>query len=221
MRGKRWLCASVLALSVAFANPIFAAPCAGFTDVDDTVVGTEFCQNVEWIRNRGVTLGCTSTTYCPGNPVSRLAMAAFMNRLGTALTPVIVFRFAHPGAIDLDSTWYLCGTGDLAPVPYNRTAVVTSSFAGNAEGPLEFNHDLVRSDNGGVSWWFFTADGVSEVRPHRGGTPLGLWTSSTITGTEVIPAGATYRFALRLWRHSGFANFSEGYCRVTVTAYSL
>jgi hypothetical protein len=51
-----------------------ATPCAGFTDVDDT---HGFCGNVAWIKNRGVTLGCTSTTlYCPDGNVTRLQMAA-------------------------------------------------------------------------------------------------------------------------------------------------
>ena len=41
-------------------------------------------------KNRAITTGCTSTTlYCPTDNVSRLAMAAFMNRLGDALTPEV------------------------------------------------------------------------------------------------------------------------------------
>jgi hypothetical protein len=63
-----------------------AAPCAGFTDVDDT---SQFCGNVTWLKNRGITLGCTSATlYCPNDFVSRLQMAAFMNRLGDSLFPL-------------------------------------------------------------------------------------------------------------------------------------
>ena len=63
-----------------------ALPCAGFTDVDDT---SPFCVNVTWLKNRGITLGCTSTTlFCPGDFVSRLQMAAFMNRLGDSLFPL-------------------------------------------------------------------------------------------------------------------------------------
>jgi hypothetical protein len=63
-----------------------AAPCAGFTDVQDT---SAFCPNVEWVKNRNITLGCTSPTlYCPNDPVTRLSMAVFMNRLGNALFPL-------------------------------------------------------------------------------------------------------------------------------------
>ena len=63
-----------------------ALPCAGFTDVEDT---SPFCGNVTWLKNRGITLGCTSATlYCPNDFVSRLQMAAFMNRLGDSLFPL-------------------------------------------------------------------------------------------------------------------------------------
>src|SRR5688500_10440980 len=86
------------------ASASHAAPCAGFTDVDDAVVGAGFCQNVEWLKNRQITLGCTSVTlYCPNDNVSRLQMAAFMNRLGNALTPVALTDTEAPGPIDLDA----------------------------------------------------------------------------------------------------------------------
>jgi len=56
-----------------------AAPCAGFTDVDDS---NAFCVNVEWMKNRGITLGLTPTLFGPDAAVTRLQMAAFMYRLG-------------------------------------------------------------------------------------------------------------------------------------------
>ena len=62
-----------------------ALPCAGFTDVEDT---SPFCGNVTWLKNRGVTLGCAPGLYCPADFVSRLQMAAFMNRLGDSLFPL-------------------------------------------------------------------------------------------------------------------------------------
>lgn len=62
----------------------FAAPCAGFSDVEDT---DPFCPHVEWVKNRSITFGCAAGLYCPAEPTSRLAMAAFLHRLGTALLP--------------------------------------------------------------------------------------------------------------------------------------
>ncbi len=68
-----------LALLFLVAPAALAAPCAGFTDVDDA---DPFCINVEWMRNRGITLGLTPTLYDPHSSVTRLQMAAFMYRLG-------------------------------------------------------------------------------------------------------------------------------------------
>lgn len=74
------------ALALAAPVPVLAAPCAGFTDVDDTSPAhAPFCANVEWIRNRGITLGCAPGLYCPDDPVTRLQMAAFLNRLGNVV----------------------------------------------------------------------------------------------------------------------------------------
>ncbi len=74
--------------------PAAAAPCAGFTDVDST---NPFCVNVGWMKSRAITLGCTSTLSCPNDAVSRLAMAAFLNRLGDVLLPPNVVWVAPAG----------------------------------------------------------------------------------------------------------------------------
>ena len=82
----RALAATVGVLLIGSTSTGIAAPCGGFTDVDDANPATApFCANVTWVKNRGITLGCPSTGaphYCPNDPVSRLQMAAFMNRLG-------------------------------------------------------------------------------------------------------------------------------------------
>ena len=56
-----------------------AQTCTPFTDLP---ASSPFCGDVQWMYNRGITLGCTSTTYCPNDNVTRLQMAAFMHRLG-------------------------------------------------------------------------------------------------------------------------------------------
>jgi hypothetical protein len=66
------------------AGSAIAAPCAGFTDLDST---SQFCDEVTWMKNRGITMGCTATQYCPQQDVTRLQMALFMFRLGDALFP--------------------------------------------------------------------------------------------------------------------------------------
>ena len=85
---------ALLAVLACIALPASAAPCAGFTDVDTS---SPFCVNVEWIKNRGITLGCGGTLYCPNDPVTRLAMAAFLSRLGDVVLPPNVVWVAPTG----------------------------------------------------------------------------------------------------------------------------
>ena len=125
------------------APAALALPCAGFTDVDST---SAFCPNVEWIKNRGVTTGCTSSTlYCPTDSVSRLAMAAFMNRLGTALTPAMLRVDAAPGPVVLDSTPVVCQTTDFPATGFPRRVYVDLVFAGTAASAIDVGADLVQS----------------------------------------------------------------------------
>jgi hypothetical protein len=76
------LLSAFLALLPAAAR---AQDCAGFTDI---TVFSPFCTNAQAMKNRAITLGCgDGTTYCPDEPVIRLQMAAFMNRVGNVLEP--------------------------------------------------------------------------------------------------------------------------------------
>ena len=74
---------AALSLSMACAN---AAPCAGFTDVDES---EPFCASVQWLRNQGITQGCSASEFCPNAGVTRLQMAAFLRRLATATAPAL------------------------------------------------------------------------------------------------------------------------------------
>ena len=87
--------------SVSVQHVVNRAPlhhCGGFNDVLSP--GNPFCQNVEWVRNRSITFGCGTLDYCPDVAVSRVAMAAFTNRLGRAITPMIMTGSAFPSSLD-------------------------------------------------------------------------------------------------------------------------
>jgi hypothetical protein len=58
---KAWKRLGLAAALFLGAQAAGAAPCAGFTDVDST---DAFCPNVEWLKNRAITLGCTSQLPC-------------------------------------------------------------------------------------------------------------------------------------------------------------
>ena len=79
MSGWTRRAAGIAAGVLAIAGAAQAAPCAGFTDVDDA---SAFCTSVAWMKNRAITLGCSATEYCPADFVRRDQMAAFMYRLG-------------------------------------------------------------------------------------------------------------------------------------------
>ena len=59
--------------------------------------GSAFCADVTWIRNRSITVGCTDELFCPAAPVTRLAMAAFLRRLGEVVLPRNVVWVAPHG----------------------------------------------------------------------------------------------------------------------------
>ena len=149
MRNTRILIATIALLAAAPA--VHALPCAGFTDVDST---SPFCPNVEWVKNRAITTGCTSATqYCPADPVSRLAMAAFLNRFGTAMTPVKLGVDATTGAVDLDlPNNVVCQTANYAVAGFPRRAYVDLSFTATATADVDFAADLVQSTDNGTNW---------------------------------------------------------------------
>lgn len=107
---------SMVALCVP---PVLCAqPCAGFNDVDNA---SPFCPNVEWLKNRGVTTGCALTLYCPTQPVSRLSMAVFLQRLGNAIAPTVYAGYNAGSSLDLDASPVLCPTTFHTP-PFAQKA---------------------------------------------------------------------------------------------------
>jgi hypothetical protein len=190
------------------AAPAAAAPCAGFTDVQDSDL---FCSAVEWIRNRNVTLGCTSTSvYCPGSGVTRASMALFLNRLGTALTPRLEFVETVLGGVDPDANAALCPTSQIPSAAHPRQALVSVAFAGQSTADLGYaTRPLVSTDNG-QTWAALTAP-ASDIRESVTGA---AWTNSASSGIYMIPASQAVRFALGVGRQSGGGDFAQARCQV-------
>ena len=231
MHLKRILAAGAFAALAPIANTANAAPCGGFTDVDDTQQSAEACLSVEWLKNRSITLGCTSTTlYCPGDFVNRLQMALFMKRLGKALTPVTI-RKRDPalGAQNFSTVRTVCATDvpDGAPAGtgytvtgYPQKAVVTALL--NAftldTGGMNLKASIVYSTDGGTTWLVPpTNDGTAFGSLYAGQTPpddISLRAHTVID----LAVGQTYKFAVQGVRTSatgGGAN-ANAYCEVHV-----
>jgi hypothetical protein len=211
---KGW---TVVAMLVTLLQPVpdaAAAPCAGFTDVDSASL---FCPNVEWIRNRSITLGCTSaTSYCPDASVSRLAMAAFMNRLGTALTPVQLRVDTAPGAIDLDANAVVCQTGDFAVVNFPRRAYVDLSLSATAAADVNLAADLAYSTDAGATWTNLN------VIVNRGSVAANQWGGLSDIGYLDLDVGQNVRWGVRMTRGSvaGAADLSDSRCQLRSLVYS-
>ena len=202
-----------LSLTLAITPAAVAAPCAGFGDVDDSSV---FCVNVEWLKNRAITLGCTATAYCANDAVSRLAMAAFMNRLGTALTPAQLSVDFAPGAIDLDASLVVCQTQDFAVTGFPRRAYVDLSFSGNAGADVSVAADLAMSTNSGASWT------PLNTVVNRGLVAANQWGALSDLGFADLAVGQSVRFGVLMSRGGvpGAADLSNSRCALRVLVYS-
>jgi hypothetical protein len=105
------------AAAMLAAAPAHAQTCTPFTDV---AANDPFCTNIQWMFNRGITLGCTTTTYCPTQFVRRDQMAAFMNRLGNVVHQQGGNAFAGPGVL---------GTTDDQPLEIRVNGTGAMRFA--------------------------------------------------------------------------------------------
>lgn|SRR5688572_8548030 len=201
--------------AVAFASAVpmaTAAPCAGFNDVDS---GSAFCPNVEWLKNRAVTLGCGTGLYCPDDPVSRLAMAAFMNRLGTALTPVVLRRELASGAVDLDANVVVCQSDAFAVAGFPRNAVVDASLSAVMPGEELVTAIPVMSTNNGATW-----DPITPVASQMKLMP-GQWNSASNFGNVTLDVGSSLRFGVRVARAGATStDVSDSRCQLRVLIFS-
>jgi hypothetical protein len=180
--------------------------CAGFNDV---AAGDSLCRNVQWLRNRAVTLGCTATTFCPGEPVQRLQMAAFMNRLGTALTPVVLEVGATPGPWTPGFTPVNCQSAEYTPAGRPAHAKVTAVLMAKGASTLDVQVDVVQSTNG--TSWSALGGGTRATLTASG------WTGARVIGSSALLAGQPYRFGLRVFQPAGTSvDLSDSRCLVRV-----
>ena len=197
-----------------------SAQCDTFTDVLAT---DTFCPSAQWLKNRQITLGCTPTMYCPSGNVTRAQMALFMNRLGKALSPEILYQFGRPGAVTVQSAppfGIYCQTSDststLDPFYHPTSAVTTTTFSGLANNAIAWRSVIVYSDDGGATW-----TQVPNTNAHRASAAAGQWSEITnVAATPVYP-GAAYRAGILIARDdASTGNFTDSRCQVVVTIHN-
>ena len=207
MRTFRPFLAAVLMACATPFTQAYAAPCAGFTDVDSA---SPYCPNVEWIKNRLVTLGCSANLYCPDAMVTRLSMAAFMNRLGVALTPTPLDAEGAPGGLDLDLGPVVCQTADYAVANFPRRADVDVTMSGTAAIPVNVSALLVKSLDAGATWTPLSAADSRALMGSGGG-----WGNVTQLGSTDLDVGQTVRLGVKLDRvGAGATDLTDSRCQI-------
>ncbi|HVF63116.1 MAG TPA: PQQ-dependent sugar dehydrogenase [Casimicrobiaceae bacterium] len=184
---------------------VVAASCGGFVDVP---VSDPACTSVEWLRNRGVTIGCSATQYCPNDPVIRSSMALFLRRFAEAIGPVVNHHEATLTAPSIDTQPVVCSTAESVAVPYPRRIQGYFAASIDASGPLTVGVTLVASRNAGATW-----EPISQTRM-RAQTSGAQWRSVSGQGVLLMNAGDAVRFGLLLNRDAGSAAVTTLRCQI-------
>jgi hypothetical protein len=211
----RFTQALLFASTMLASGSALATACGGFPDVDDAVYPGEFCTSTEWVRNRGVTLGCAGGNYCPTDAVNRMQMALFMKRLGDVFTTKKFFTDLNPGVITIqnDAYAFVCPSASYTPA-FLQTAVLHGLAWGPVTAPVTWSADIWASTDGGATFGWIT-----NYIPSFGATAAGMTSGSTFARMNLNP-GTSYIFAI-LIRESidfpgGTGNFSDLACHLMV-----
>jgi hypothetical protein len=197
-----------------------SAQCETFTDVASAA---NYCAAVQWLKNRQVTTGCAAGMYCPNDNVTRAAMALFMNRLGKALSPEVLYQFGRPGAVVVKNAppyGIYCQTSDststFEPLNHWTAAVTTATFSGLADNPLAWRSVMVYSDDGGMTW-----NQVLNSNAHRASAAAGEWSEITNVAATPVAPGARYRAGILIARDDASSgNFTDSRCQIVVTIHN-
>ena len=210
---------AILLVAGSFGSTTARAECAGFTDVDVGGFLTGFCSNVTWIKNRAITVGCTSSTlYCPNEPVARLSMALFMNRLCNVLSPLVHDIEDAGGAIDLSNSTapssFQCQSPVVAPTTYPRNTHVDAVFSFVTDGPVTL-FLFVASSNNGSPLDHINSTGATIDAP--AGTRRNV---STSWMSVAVPGQPDQFYALKVVRAAGTGNITGFTCSLQVSVQS-
>lgn len=145
-----------------------------------------FHDQIDFLAERGVTLGCGGGNFCPNANVTRQEMAAFLERSARALSPVVLASTETVPSL----TGNICET-ETHTAPFDQIAVLDASayvFDSNAAGRVKAK-PTVSVDGGSyfpVSDTFFMTESVAD----------GESASTNSTGHYNLQAGRTYQFAV-------------------------
>jgi hypothetical protein len=199
LRGRRVR----LGLGILAAAAIVAVPAAwaihDFTDVPDA---SPFHGDISAVKNAGITSGKTCVppgtppTYCPGEPITREAMAAFVHRgfsraaLGSSAETDLATQpdFTEVSTLTINTGGVAGGTGFVVVTAYYSAYSLTPATG----CPCEVRFVMTNGDGSLSS--DFTYDVLSDVSPD----PFGGAAQQTgaITWALAVPTATTQTFRL-------------------------
>jgi len=132
----------VVTVFVAFSLLLFSLGAFAFHDFSDVDSAAFYHDDVNWLKEMGITLGCGGTLFCPNDPVTRGQMAAFLHRASRVHeTPGFSLSIVDTGflgqytatTIGVDGrpliSYYDVTNGDLKVAHCNDTACTAAAVA--------------------------------------------------------------------------------------------
>ena len=205
MRIKGLVIQACLGVSLATGTAM-AQTCGGFSDV---FPADSFCNSVEWLKNRAITLGCGGGNYCPGDVVLRSSMSLYLERIGTALAPVTLHHEANFGAGG--NNFLACTTTPYLVSGFPRSATVVGSLslsvhpAATWSALIEVSTDNFATAGTLLNTFYITNDMLDSLQ------------SSFSVNTDALPldVGTTYTFAVVTFSLNATSKSVVGNCEIT------
>jgi hypothetical protein len=211
MRVGKQLAAAAFLVVPAVAS---AGPCAGASPFADVPATASYCTETEWLKNRNVTTGCGGANFCPGDFVTRGAMALFLKRLGDALIEPPRSVAGGFGALTLNSFHIKMCQIKVSPVGYPRLFALTghaSALGGSATNTVvlvEVGIDRI-GGSGGL------------LHPVRMTIDSSWQSSASSSSVAHVPAGESVVFWVGLASGGGSSNaVAGGRCALLVQGQS-
>ncbi len=173
----------------------------------DIPAGSLLHAATEWMRDRGITLGCAAGVYCPDDLVTRGQLALFLERMGGAMTPRLLDAVFALGTVDLDTMPVVCQTASYTP-SFAQTAMLLARADGLGTVAGNYRLHTVFSVDDGANWTSASPGLANIIQVGPGVRGFGMH-----YGHIDLAPGTRYVFGAQLRRHGGgTANLTDAAC---------
>ena len=189
------------ALIAALLVPAAALASHQFTDVPTSHT---FHTDIARAKDAGLTTGCSPTTFCPNEAVTRGQMTAFLNRgLGRGAGEYITGSLGSSTLTTVGSLTIRAGN----PTGGNQLVMIMASVNVKTNGtcPCEIFAGLYEGDGTPLG-----VDTFIDLAAVPGGGQFFTDESATLLGLVVVPTGANQTFLVRASRLAGTGSIEVG-----------